>query len=350
MVFQNVKLVNSAYFECVEKLAILDKIKLYRASGYDKDIFIAEKKYLTYDYSLIELAEFISSHIKELYKHKDVVITSIDGDTILIELISKNLLIALSSHGCSVNKLRADFVAFVAGSKSIVVDLFELFDSNFRKASARVHWWYVTAQGPNYITVPVSSPPKIHDEFYPWLKNGVKKYFEEYLESDSPILFLSGSPGTGKSTLLRAMIYEFNLDCFVAYDNKLIESDAMFIDFLTGQGDLMILEDAENIVLPRKSSHNHMITRLLNVSDGVIRFPRKKIIFTTNDSDFANVDSALLRPGRCFDTKDFRELTFEEAKAAAKVAGLNEPEENRSYTLAELFNRVYKQQKRKVGF
>jgi hypothetical protein len=96
-----------------------------------------------------------------------------------------------------------------------------------------------------------------------------------------------------------------------------------------------------------------MIARFLNVSDGLIKFPNKKVIFTTNLDDFKKVDEALLRPGRCFGMIKCRALTFEEAVAAAKVAGLKPPERARDYTIAELFNpdtQLEMGEPRRIGF
>ena len=94
--------------------------------------------------------------------------------------------------------------------------------------------------------------------------------------------------------------------------------------------------------------------RFLNVSDGLIKFPAKKVIFTTNLDDFKKVDEALLRPGRCYGMIRCRALTYEEAGAAAKVAGLKLPEKTRDYTIAELFNPDTQieliSETRKVGF
>jgi ATP-dependent 26S proteasome regulatory subunit len=42
------------------------------------------------------------------------------------------------------------------------------------------------------------------------------------------------------------------------------------------------------------------MSRFLNISDGLIKLPNKKLVFTTNVTNFENIDSALLRPGRCF--------------------------------------------------
>jgi ATP-dependent 26S proteasome regulatory subunit len=92
------------------------------------------------------------------------------------------------------------------------------------------------------------------------------------------------------------------------------------------------------------------MSRFLNVADGLIKLPNKKLVFTTNLTDFARVDSALLRPGRCFGVMKTRELNLVEAQAAAKAAKLPIPIEKREYTIAELFNQGQGSKVRKIGF
>jgi hypothetical protein len=119
----------------------------------------------------------------------------------------------------------------------------------------------------------------------------------------------------------------------------LLSSDSTFVDFLTGSSEnVFVIEDADTILGSRSREGNKMIARFLNVSDGLIKFPAKKVIFTTNLDDFKKVDEALLRPGRCFGMVKCRALTYDEAAAAAKIAGLKLPAKSRDYTIAELFN------------
>jgi len=208
----------------------------------------------------------------------------------------------------------------------------------------------------------LNDPHKVYNEFYPWIgitENGVfvpgvDEYFKKYLSSDSPLLFLSGDAGTGKTSFLRHCICKNNLTTYVDYDHKLFDSDEMFIAFISASdAQVMIMEDAENIVLPRKRAGDSMMTRFLNVSDGLIKFPGKKIIFTTNESSFENTDPALVRPGRCFDALAFRKLTGEECRIARKKANLPVLQDNASHTLAELFNpttKIMKTMEDRFGF
>jgi ATP-dependent 26S proteasome regulatory subunit len=98
-----------------------------------------------------------------------------------------------------------------------------------------------------------------------------------------------------------------------------------------------------------------MMHRFLNVGDGLVTTKGKKMIFSTNLPSIRDIDSALIRPGRCFDIVTFGELTKEEAKALATKLNVSLVEDKKSYSLAEIFNQQSEQTKasktnRKVGF
>lgn len=232
-----------------------------------------------------------------------------------------------------------------------------------------IQWWYV---GPHGETTRNYYLPKdgttIHPEFYPDLGDP-KKYIAEYMRSNESVLLIAGSPGTGKTTLLRHMIHDYKLSAHVIYDERIMEKDGPFQSFLFGKkstrpgfrfvddygedgdgGDVMIIEDADTLLTARERDGNKLMSRFLNISDGLIKLPNKKLIFTTNIIDFGNVDHALLRPGRCFGLMHTRPLNLNEAQLAAKVANLPIPDEKREYTLAELFNQGKNTKVRTMGF
>lgn len=210
------------------------------------------------------------------------------------------------------------------------------------KRLAFVEWWFMggrTGKEADHRSVVLDPPAPVHAEYYPWLTNGPNGFLQEYLDANSTILFMMGPAGTGKTSLIRYFLYHWGLSAMVTYEDALLNSDAMFVEFMTSATEnVLVIEDADLMLGSREHHGNKLISRFLNVSDGIIKFPGKKIIFTTNLGDFSNVDPALIRPGRCFGALNFRALTFHEQVAAARVAGIAPPTAHVERTLAELFN------------
>lgn len=240
----------------------------------------------------------------------------------------------------------------VLGTRKIAQKVFTALDDKFgRKKYAQLLWWHQQDRGPQTRTFYL--PPlttSIHAEFYPDMGDP-RQFLADYLKSDASILMMAGPPGTGKTTLLRHLICDHYLKAHIVYDEKLMDNDSVFQSFLFGDSDVMVIEDADKILSSREHDQNRLMSRFLNVSDGLIKLPNKKLIFTTNISDFGRVDPALLRPGRCYGVLHTRLLNLGEAQAAAKVAGLPVPLKRGEYTLAELFNNKENQPTvRQVGF
>lgn len=244
--------------------------------------------------------------------------------------------------------LKFDIYGEPSASRQMRVTIEEIFGT---EKLAHIKWWYEGAHGPSSQSVYLPKPKTVLcPEFYPDMGDP-HKFIQDYLKSDASVLLLAGEPGTGKTTLLRHMITENNLIAHVIYDEALMRKDSIFQGFLFDKdSDMMVIEDADTILLPREDDGNKIMSRFLNVSDGLIKLPNKKLVFTTNISDFSKVDQALLRPGRCYGIVHTRPLNLSEAQAAARVADLPVPTERGEFTLAELFNQGYRPHARKVGF
>jgi hypothetical protein len=191
------------------------------------------------------------------------------------------------------------------------------------------------------------------DAAYPELQEGVAKFIDGYLRSPEAVLVLQGAPGTGKTRLIRAILGEISrrgdgARALYTGDMKALESDAIFVKFITGWDDVFVLEDADHVLKPR-SDGNENLHRFLTIADGVVRAQGRKIIFSTNLPNVGDLDDALVRPGRCYARVNVRELAADEArrllaalcgeeKAARVHLGLPV---KKSYALAELYKAAY---------
>lgn len=221
---------------------------------------------------------------------------------------------------------------------------------------ATVSWWFHDGSGASQTTVVLDQPQKIYDEFYPFLKKPVDQYLQDYLDSTATILMMVGPPGTGKTSLIRHLLHKFRLQAMVTYEEKILGTDRLFVNFLTSDDDdVLVIEDADTMLASRKDTGNRMISRFLNISDGLIKLPHKKIIFSTNLEDLNKVDAALVRPGRCFDILKFRGLSQKEYEAARTVIGKpvadSETSRKASYNLSEVFHSMKESQEpQRLGF
>ncbi len=263
---------------------------------------------------------------------------------VLVRRVAEEAVVFLATIGFDEDKQifverRLHFSVTLWGGHDLVRAIDAALREQFgRSRLARIMWWYLAEHGPDYRSITMEPPPPIHDSFYPWLAEPVNDYLDRYLASPASVLFLMGEPGTGKTSLIRHLIYEHQLKAIITYEEKLINSDEMFVDFLAQDGDaVLVVEDAESLLGSREGGANSLMARFLNVSDGLVRMSGKKIIFTTNQNDFRSVDPALVRPGRSFDALRARALTYDEALQAAADAGLPPPQQG-EITLAELFN------------
>jgi hypothetical protein len=161
------------------------------------------------------------------------------------------------------------------------------------------------------------------DEAYPHLGAPVAQFIERYLSAPETVLILLGPPGMGKTRLVRSILAamsrrkEDSAMAMYTADQKALEGDEIFVDFITGLHDAFVIEDADHLLQPRTDG-NRNLHRFLMIADGVVRAQNRKIIFTTNLPNIGSIDEALLRPGRCFATIQMRPLSRHETDAVLR--------------------------------
>ena len=179
---------------------------------------------------------------------------------------------------------------------------------------------------------------KIEKINYPFIEN-IDNLLKDYFNNKASILFLVGSPGTGKTRFIRYLLSKNIKSAYYTSDKHIIEHGAIFTSFLQSNSKMLILEDFDFHLNSRKEG-NTIMYHLLGLSDGLIQSFNKKIIISTNLSNLQNIDEAIVRKGRCFDIINFRLLLWDEVIEFFKQNGYKEiinKIEEKEYSLADLY-------------
>ena len=179
-------------------------------------------------------------------------------------------------------------------------------------------------------------------------------YVSKQLSEKTPygrLVIFNGLPGSGKSFIIRGLLDEIKNATFV-----LIPPD-MIVD-LTGptfirpllnlraeegidKGSVvLILEDADRILVSRGADNMTQISTLLNFGDGIFGTLFDIRIIATTNAKKLEMDPAIMRPGRLCRMVDVNELSAEKAnKAFFKLTGKDGDFKNKT-TLAEVYKKA----------
>ena len=165
-------------------------------------------------------------------------------------------------------------------------------------------------------------------------------------KNPSGVTILHGPPGTGKTSFLRALMNRLlgqSVFYYVPTSEAEMLSSPRFVNFWVsqtrrqkGKTKIAILEDAEELLLPRDSGSREKVSNLLNISDGLLGDHLKLHVVATTNIPLGNLDPAVVRPGRLIGAREFRRLTADEARRLAQAKGLELPEQS-DFSLAELY-------------
>lgn len=178
------------------------------------------------------------------------------------------------------------------------------------------------------------------------------------------MLLWYGDPGTGKTRALQAMAWEWRSWANFSYitdPEKLFGDSDYMMDVVLFKNPLkeekwrvLVLEDTGELLTPdAKMQVGQGLSRLLNLTDGMIGRLTKIMLLVTTNEEVGALHPAVARPGRCAARIEFVPFSLSEAHAWLARRG-HEPNETAPKHLADLYaaieSRAHDEWRKVVGF
>jgi hypothetical protein len=232
-------------------------------------------------------------------------------------------------------------------------ELIQDFDKEFILKKNKENIFSICHDGEKLKIVAIGAAPSpiIEDNYHPEVARDINYVISSFNKKVPPgrICILSGEPGTGKTHLIRGLVSKIDALFIIVPSNLLGELDSPnLLPLLLDTKNMyelpiiLILEDGDACLVPRKSDNISLIASLLNLSDGILGAIMDIRIVVSTNAQIKEVDQAITRPGRLCKQIHVGPLPWEQANKVYKRLVDNQEAKMptktiRHYTLAEVY-------------
>jgi hypothetical protein len=152
-----------------------------------------------------------------------------------------------------------------------------------------------------------------NDDFAPIHQIIVKRLSTK---NDKGLVLLHGKPGTGKTSYIRYLIATLKKPViFLPPDIAAsITNPQLMAVLIKNPNCVLVIEDAEKIIVDRERDGYSPVSTLLNISDGLLADCLNVQVICSFNTDISKIDSALMRKGRLIAKYEFKELAVDKAQ------------------------------------
>lgn len=139
------------------------------------------------------------------------------------------------------------------------------------------------------------------------------------LNKRNGLVLLHGLPGTGKTTYIKYLSSIVNRDFIFIPEilSDAINSPELVPILMRMERPIIILEDAEKMLVSRDKNVDNKVSSVLNLSNGILGDYIDASVICTFNTDLQNIDRALLREGRLIGNWEFGKLDVERCRKVA---------------------------------